>query len=72
LDDTKAWLKENTNIKVSKVGGWGSGGGDTSGGVSGFGIPRGHNPKDVYCCVCAERHSEEECPKKYSSNQRYQ
>lgn len=28
---------------------------------SGFGVPKSHNPKDVYCCYCADRHEEKDC-----------
>ena len=26
-----------------------------------FGIPKNHNPKDNYCCLCGSRHSEDNC-----------
>jgi len=41
---------------------------------SSYGIPRGHDSKDVYCCYCADKHQESECPRKQYSqgNSRYQ
>ena len=37
-----------------------------------FGIPKNHDPKDLYCCYCADRHHEKDCNKNYSTgNLRY-
>jgi hypothetical protein len=64
LANQKSWLKENTNIKV-----------ESRNKPSTFGIPRHHDPRDIYCCYCAEKHREDECQRKYNGgsggNMRY-
>lgn len=38
-----------------------------------YGIPRNHAPKDIYCCLCSGRHTEELCMHKSSraGNQKF-
>jgi hypothetical protein len=53
-----SWVKNNTNIKVPESTTYSSVLKSTH---KAYGIPKNHNPKEVYCCLCGGRHSDEEC-----------
>ena len=33
-----------------------------------WGIPRNHNPHDIYCCICGNSHHESTCVKRLANN----
>jgi hypothetical protein len=55
LNEEQVWLNGNTNLTVpdslKKNGSNANGAKEST-----YGIPRGHDPKDAYCCYCADRH----------------
>ncbi|CDW74134.1 zinc finger cchc domain-containing protein 7-like [Stylonychia lemnae] len=71
LNEEQMWLNESTNIVVPEQ--LKKNGRDAPK-EQPYGIPRGHDPKDVYCCYCADKHSEGDCPRRMYSqgNSRYQ
>lgn len=58
-------LIENSNVLLpdesDRSSGWGDSYASDVPKKKALGVPKNHEPSDLYCCICAKKHHEENC-----------